>query len=127
MVGFAIRLDKGNNTKGGFDKKIIKGLSFMQTYIDQDVSFHPIGMYKTLKPIKEKGNMLKYQVTMRNCFNIPNPRAFDNLSQDRGRVIKGLAIIGFTGDPQRCLDNTAGNLRIMGCAIFYKKCQEVTL
>jgi hypothetical protein len=125
VVGFAIRVEKGNNAKGGFDKKVIKGLSFMQTCIDQDASFHPIRMDKTLKPIKEKGDMPKYQVTMRNYFNILNLRAFDNVSQDRGRVIKGLVIMGFTGDPQRCLSNTAGNLRMMWCAIFYKKCLEV--
>jgi hypothetical protein len=65
-VGFAVRVDKGNNTKGGFDKKIIKRLSFMQTYIDRNASFHPIGLDKTIKQIKEKGDMPKYQVTMRN-------------------------------------------------------------
>ncbi len=125
VVGFAIRVDKGNNTNGGFVKEVIKGLAFMLTYIDQDSSFHSIGMDKTLKPIKEKGNMPKYEKSMRNYFNVPNLTAFDNVSQDGGRVIKRLAIIGFTGDPQRCLDNAASNLRMMRCAIFYKKCQEV--
>jgi hypothetical protein len=99
VVGFAIKVDKGNNTKEGFDKKVIKGLSFMQTCIDQDASFHLIAMDKILKRIKEKGNMSMCQVTMRNYFNIPNPRAFDNVSQDGERVFKGLAIMGFTGDP----------------------------
>ncbi len=33
VVGFAVRVDKGKDNKGGFDKKIIKGLNFMQTYI----------------------------------------------------------------------------------------------
>jgi hypothetical protein len=40
-------------------------------------------------------------------------------------VIKGLAVMGFTDAPQRCLDSAAGNLRMMGCAIFYTRCQEV--
>jgi hypothetical protein len=57
VVSFTIRVDKGNNRKRGFDKKVIKGLSFMQAYIDKDMSFHPIGMDKTLKPIMEKDNM----------------------------------------------------------------------
>ncbi len=52
-------------------------------------------MDKTLKPIKEKGDMPKYQVTMRNYFSIPNQRAFDNVSHEGGRVIRGLAIMGF--------------------------------
>ncbi len=125
MVGFTIRVDKGNSTKGDFDKKIIKGLPFMQFFIDRNASFHPIGLDKTLKPIKEKGDMQKYQVTMRNYFSTPNLRTFDNVSQDGGRVIKGSAIMRFTNDPQRCLDDAAGDLRMMGCTIFYKKCQEV--
>ena len=63
-----------------FDKKIIKGLTFMQTYINRNESFHTIRMDKNFKPIKEKGDMPKYQVTMRNYFSIPNQRAFDNVS-----------------------------------------------
>jgi hypothetical protein len=34
VVGFAIRVDKGNNAKGGFDKKIAEGLSFLRKYLD---------------------------------------------------------------------------------------------
>jgi hypothetical protein len=111
MVSFRVRVDKGNNTKEGVDKKIIKGLTFMQIYIDRNASFHPIGLDKALKPIKEKGDMPKYQVTMRNYFSVPNQRAFDNVSQGGGRVIKGLAVMGFTNDPQRCLNDAAGDLR----------------
>jgi hypothetical protein len=58
-------------------------------------------------------------------FSIPNPMAFLNVSQDGGRVIKGSAIMGFSLDPKKCLDNAAGDLRTMGCSLFYKKCQEV--
>jgi hypothetical protein len=29
VVGFSIRVDKGSNTKGGFDKKIAEGLTFL--------------------------------------------------------------------------------------------------
>jgi hypothetical protein len=50
-----------------------------------------------LKPIKEKGNTPKYQVTMRNCFSIPNLRAFDNISQEGG--MKGSAVMGFMDKP----------------------------
>ncbi len=119
------RVDKGNNTKGGFDKKLTEGLTFMQTYIDKHASFHLIGKDQTAKPIKEKTDMPKYQVMMRSYFSIPNPRVFDNMSQDGGRVIKGSAVMGFLTDPQICLDNASGDLRMMGCTIYYKKCQEV--
>jgi hypothetical protein len=97
----------------------------MQTYIDKHALFHPIGKYQTARPIKEKTDMPKYQVTMRSYFSIPNPRAFNNMSQDGGRVIKGLAVMGFLTDPQTCLDDASGDLRMMGCAIYYKNCQEV--
>jgi hypothetical protein len=62
---------------------------------------------------------------MRNFFCFPNPRAFDNINANGGRVIKGLTIMGFTENPQQCLKDAAGDLRMTGCAIFYKKCQEV--
>jgi hypothetical protein len=54
IINFAIRVDKGTNTKGGLDKKLTEGLTFMQTYIDMHASFHPIGKDQTTKPIKEK-------------------------------------------------------------------------
>jgi hypothetical protein len=34
--------------------------------------------------------------------------------------------MGFSLDPQKCLEEAAGDLRRMGCAIFYKQCQEVS-
>ncbi len=77
----------------------------MQTYINKHASFHPIGKDQTTKTIKEKIDMPKYQVTMRSNFSIPNPRAFNNVSQDGGRVIKGSAVTGFLTDPQTCLDD----------------------
>jgi hypothetical protein len=97
----------------------------MQTYIDKHASFHPIGKDQTTKPIREKTDMPKYQVTLRSYSSIPNPRTFNNVSQDGGRVIKGSAVMGFSTDPQKCLEDASGDLRMMGCAIYYKKCQEV--
>jgi hypothetical protein len=54
MVGFAIQVDKTKDRKGGFDKKLNEGLGFMQTYINQHASFHPINPGSALKPIKER-------------------------------------------------------------------------
>jgi hypothetical protein len=31
----------------------------------------------------------------------------------------------FELDPQQCLEEAGGDLRSMGCSIFFKKCQEV--
>jgi hypothetical protein len=62
---------------------------------------------------------------MKNYFSIPNPMAFLNVARAGGRVIKGLAILGFFLDPKECLVDATGDLRMMGCSLFYKKCQEV--
>jgi hypothetical protein len=40
-------------------------------------------------------------------------------------VIKGSAIMGFSIDPKTCMDDAAGDLRTMGCSLYYKKCQQV--
>ena len=73
VVGFAILVDKTKDTKGGFDKKLNKGLMFMQTCIDQHVSFHPINPGTAFKPIKEKGDFSQFQVTSRSSFCVPTP------------------------------------------------------
>jgi hypothetical protein len=124
-VSFAIQVDKTKDTKGGFNRKLYEGLMFMQTYIDQHASFHPISPGSALKPIKEKGDFPKFQVTSQSYFCVPNARAFDNINAEAGRTIMGSAVMGFTGNPEQCLEDAAGNLRMMGCLIFYKKCQEV--
>jgi hypothetical protein len=75
----------------------------MQTYIGKHASPHPIGKDQTPKPIREKADMAKYQVMLKSYFSIPNPWAFNNVSQDGGKVIKGSAVMGFSTDPQTCL------------------------
>jgi hypothetical protein len=125
IVGFTIRVDKGNNAKGGFNKKISEGLAFLCEYLDKAACILPSGKDQRLGPIKTKSDIPKYQVVMKNYFNIPNPMAFSNVKQDGGRVIKGSAVMGFSIDPKECLDDAAGDLRSMGCTLFYKKCQEV--
>ncbi len=125
VVGFSIRVDKGNNLKGGFDRKISEGLAFLREYLDKAACILPSGKYQRLGPIKTKEDLPRYQATLRNYFSIPNPMAFLNVIQDGGRVIKGSAVMGFSLDPKECLEDAAGDLRIMGCSLFYKKCQEV--
>ena len=127
VVVFAIRVDKGQKSKENFDKKVGEALFFLCTHIDEESCFLPLLANKTLKPIKEKSDMPKFQVTSRKYFSIPNPQAFSPVTQDRGRVIKGSGIMGFQGDPQTCLDEAAGDLRMLNCSIFYKKCQEVDI
>jgi hypothetical protein len=127
VVAFAIRFDKGKDTKMGFDKKIVAALSFLQTYIHKHAAFFSIDKSDSSRPpIKEKADVLAFQVILRRYFDIPNKRAFNSVNQDQGRAIKGSAVMGFSLDPQKCLEEAAGDLRHMGCAIFYKQCQEVS-
>jgi hypothetical protein len=125
MVDFAIRVDKWNNTKGGFDKKIAEGLAFLCKYLDKAACILPSKKDPWLESIKSKADIPWYQVVMKDYFSIPNLMAFSNVTQDGGRVIKGSAIMGFSLDPKECLDDAAGDLRMMGCSLFYKKYQEV--
>jgi hypothetical protein len=128
VVAFAIRVDKGKDTKAGFNKKIVAALSFLQTYIDKHAAFFAIdGSDSSRPPIKEKADLLVFQVILRRYFEIPSKWEFDSVNQDRGRAIKGSAVMGFSLDPQKCLEEAAGDLRHMGCAIFYKQCQEVNM
>jgi hypothetical protein len=41
VVGFTIRIDKGNNAKEAFDKKLMEGLQFIQQYFDNCACFLP--------------------------------------------------------------------------------------
>jgi hypothetical protein len=64
MVSFAIRVDKGKNTKGAFDKKLAEELSFLQTCLDKQACFFPFGKDQTLALIKEKADLPKFQVVL---------------------------------------------------------------
>ena len=121
VIGFAIRVDKGNNMKGGFNKKLFEGLTFLRDFADSAACILPKRKNKWLGPIKSKSYLPKYQLIMRNCFNIHNKVAFSNINQDNGRVIKDSAIMGFSINSKNCLDNATGDLQMMGCSLFFKK------
>jgi hypothetical protein len=124
VVGFAIRVDKGNNTKLAFDKKLMEGLEFIQQYVDKCACFLPHEKDKKLEPIRAKNNMPKYQVVMKGYFCIPNNNSFSNVQQENGRVVKGSGIMGFELDPQQCLEEAAGDLRAMGCSTFSRNARR---
>jgi hypothetical protein len=62
VVGFAIRVDKGNNTKRGFDKKIAERLAFLQEYLDKAACILPSRKYPRLGSIKLKAGIPQCQV-----------------------------------------------------------------
>ncbi len=43
VIGFAIRVDRGNNTKGGFNKKVSEGLTFLREFVDPAACILPNG------------------------------------------------------------------------------------
>ena len=115
VVAFAIRVDKGKDTKAGFYKKIVAALSFFQSYINKYAAFFSIDKLDSSRPpIKEKADIPAFQVILRRYFDIPNKRVFDSVNQDGGRAIKGSAVMGFSLDPQKCLEEAAGDLRHRG-------------
>jgi hypothetical protein len=76
VVGFTIRVDKGQKSKENFDKKVGEALFFLRSHINKESYFLTLAANKTLGPIKEKQDMPKFQVTNRKYFSIPNPQAF---------------------------------------------------
>ncbi len=68
VVGFAIRINKGNNAKQAFNKKLMEGLQFIQHYVDKSACFLPYKKDKKLDPIRSNSDMPKYQVVMKGCF-----------------------------------------------------------
>ncbi len=75
VISFAIRVDKGKDTKAGFDKKIIAGFSFLQNYINKHAAFFSIdGSDSSRPPIKEKADLPAFQVVLRRYFDISNER-----------------------------------------------------
>jgi hypothetical protein len=119
-----------HNAKAGSAKKIVATLSFIQTYINEHAAFLHIEVSDLSKrPIKEKADLPGFQVVFCSYFKIPNPRAFDSVDQEGGRAIKGAAVMVFLleSKTKMCLDEAAGDLRNMGCTIFYKQCQYVSM
>ncbi len=68
VVGFAIRIDKGNNAKQAFDEKLMEGLQFIQQYVDKSACFLPYEKDKKLNPICSNSDMPKCQVVMKGYF-----------------------------------------------------------
>ena len=50
VIGFTIKVDKGNNTKGGFDKKLAEGLTFLREFVNPAACILPNGKDKRLLP-----------------------------------------------------------------------------
>jgi hypothetical protein len=92
VVAFAIRVDKGKDTKAAFNKKIVAALSFLQNYINRHAAFFSFDELDLSRPpIKEKADVPAFQVILHKYVDIPNDRAFDSVNQDSGRVINSLS------------------------------------
>ena len=128
VVGFAIRVGKGKDTKKKFDQKLMEGIKFLQHEIDETICITPRDKNKLKEwgVIKELSDIPKFQITLKKRFmDIPNEYAFSNINQEGGRTIKGSMIMHFTEEPKEVLAMAGGDLRSIGCTLFYKGCQEV--
>ena len=104
------------------------GLHFLRTEIDEEVCILPYDMTRIdeVGVIKGIEDFPQYQVGLRNTFcYIPNDMAFSAVSQEEGRTIRGCCLMGFGSNHQRVLQMVAGDLREMGCGLFYSGVQHI--
>ncbi len=76
--------------------------------------------------IKEKSDIPEFQVAAKKrFFFIPNKHAFFSVPQEDGQSIRGSCLMGFSEDPQQVLSDAAGDLRSIGCDLFYSGVQHL--
>ena len=114
-------------TKEGFDAKLGKGLKFLRKEVHKEMVIIPRdGQGEEILRIALKEDIPEYQVKLkRQYLEIPSMGAFNGIKTEESRTIKGSAVMGFNDDPKAILDEAEGDLRAMGCAIFWKLCQEI--
>ena len=115
VVAFAIMVDKGKDTKAGFDKKIVAALSFLQTYIDKHAAFFAInGLDSSRPPIKEKADLPAFQVILRRYFEIPSKWAFNSVNQDGGKGNQSISSNGILTGPSEVFGGSCWGFKAHG-------------
>ncbi len=67
VIGFAIQVDKGNNAKGGFNRKISEGLAFLIEYLDKAACILPSRKDQHLGPINIRRSTMPL-TTFKWCY-----------------------------------------------------------
>jgi hypothetical protein len=126
VVGFAIRVGKGKETWKAFKKKWGDALNFLRMEIDEGACILPKDMGSGGLPIVNGAGFPGYQATARKQYlAIPNKYAFTQVKGEGGRTVKGFCQMGFEEEPKGVLELAEGDLRDMGCIIYYKPHQAM--
>ena len=84
VVGFAIRVGKGKDTKKKFDQKLMEGIKFLQEETNETICIAPLDKNK-LKDwgvIRQLTDIPKFQISLKKRFmDIPNEYSFANINQ----------------------------------------------
>ena len=119
-------MEKGQDPKQTFSKKLGEALSFLQEEVDAGARFVAIDPEDRKAPhISLAAEIPKYVVRLNRYFEFAAANLFNNVTQANGRAIKASAMMEFKGDPEEVLGTAAADLRAMQCTIFYKRCQHV--
>ena len=128
VVDIIARVPRSNTTRKAFARKIGQGLQFIREEVDPSACIIPVGLSKKdeLGIITCEQDMPKNQIGIKkHFFYIPNPNAFSAVNDDEGRSIRCTATMGFDEDPKEVLQLAMGDLREMGCCIYYNQVQEL--
>ena len=126
VVTFNIRVLKGTDPKKEFNKQMALAVKTIREHLDDKAGFIPLEgeITKDTKTIRSVQDMPALIMGQKKYFDIPNPGAFNSLSQG-SRMIKGSAKMCFSLDPIEVLRQAGPDLRNMDCGLYYKKLQVV--
>ena len=130
VVSFVFKVQKGEEPKTIFAKKMDQALKFLQEVgEDPEAAVVPVEhvgkVFKSTKTIKKYADVPKYVMKMKQYFVIENPKAFNPVQQSNGRSIKASAKMFFSKYPQALLEEAEADLKNLGCGVYYKPIQEV--
>ena len=127
VVQCSARVGRVAKVKDAFNTKVLQGLTFLQTHVDETAAFLPRTAGSKMPQITGKATLPDIiLVQNRNYFVQKNPYAFNSNNQsETGRTIKFSAIMGFNEDPKQVLDDARSDLMELGLGIYYKDCQSV--
>jgi hypothetical protein len=126
VVTFNIRVAKGTDPNKEFNKQLALAVKTIRDHLDNEARFIPLeeNLSKETKVIKSMQDILALIMGQKKYFDIPNPGAFNSLSQG-SRMIKGSARMCFSLEPMDVLSQAGPDLWNMDCGIYYKKLQMV--
>ena len=126
VVTFNKRVAKGSDPKKEYNKLMALAVKTIRDNLDDKAGFIPLDgvISSDTKIIQSVQAMPALIMGQKKYFDIPNPGAFNSLSQG-SRMIKGSARMCFSLDPLEVLSQAGPDLRNMDCGLYYKKIQVV--